>query len=161
MDEGHWTVLFRSSNPRYWSLRANSADAFAVPLTSAPPNMRFVRLRRMDTHDYVILPLSAEQLADVAQTGGNYVWSGSMAGTGLGYRAPAIGNLGWRTQEPGTMAIAIDGTAAILGWGFAVPAWADDKQGYTWARQPINPTAFEVAVSSNDLSPDEEKRLLR
>src|SRR5262245_65565933 len=59
-----WTILFRTDDPSLWDTDAKNAEGeqIAIPLKFAPASFRYVRLRRMDTWEEQILPLTPSQL---------------------------------------------------------------------------------------------------
>jgi hypothetical protein len=59
-----WTILFRSDDPSLWgkNVRNSRGEQIAIPLKYAPAKFRYLRLRRMDTGEDLILPLTRSQL---------------------------------------------------------------------------------------------------
>src|SRR5262245_30452962 len=59
-----WTILFRSDDPSVWDTDAKDAKGqqCAIPLRFAPDTFRYMRLRRMDTFEALILPLTPDDL---------------------------------------------------------------------------------------------------
>src|SRR5262245_5630548 len=59
-----WTILFRADDPSVWDKDAQGAkgEQIAIPLKFAPATFRYLRLRRMDTREALILPLTPDQL---------------------------------------------------------------------------------------------------
>ena len=57
-----WMILFRADDPSVWDTDCRKPNKFAVRLDRAPDEFRYLRLRRMDTGDALILRLSPDQL---------------------------------------------------------------------------------------------------
>jgi hypothetical protein len=64
-----WTVVFLSSNPEKWNKEKVKKDA--------PEDMRYLRVKRMDTGDYVIIPLEKKNLTVDLEINSRYGWYGS------------------------------------------------------------------------------------
>jgi hypothetical protein len=152
-----WVVLFRSIHPEDWNTSHDDGERLAVPLDQAPRELRFVRLRRVDTQQAVILAMTFDRLGQDAQDG-QYGWSGARTvnegGVHLG-----IGNEAWTLtfRDGGKILI---GPHSESGWGFGHKVHANDHQYWAWAGDEIGPTAFEVAVTARDLTDDERGLLL-
>src|SRR5207237_1308559 len=73
-----WTVLFRSDDPAVWDT-SSQGDRFAIPLNRAPTVIHYVRLRRLDNGETLILPLTRRQLdgCEYPEPPHNYGWNGS------------------------------------------------------------------------------------
>jgi hypothetical protein len=159
-----WTILFRSDDASRWGKDAKNAkgEQIALPLKFAPDSMRYLRLRRMDTREALILPLTRDQLEN-SKPGpreADFWWNGTASFDWEGYhlgiaQAP-------RHKFPvrkEMICVMMDGWDAFAGSGFGHKAWVNDGQYYSWRGKEIPRTAFEIAVSEGPLSP-EEKRLL-
>src|SRR5206468_940802 len=59
--QGNWTILFRSDDPGYWDTPGNAAN-YAIPLFRAPAGTRFLRLKRMDTGEAIIVAVATGQM---------------------------------------------------------------------------------------------------
>jgi serine/threonine protein kinase len=59
-----WTVLFRSADPSVWNTDSPDPKRFAIPVTQAPRDIRYLRLKRMDTGEAQIIDI---RYADLAQ----------------------------------------------------------------------------------------------
>jgi serine/threonine protein kinase len=75
-----WTVLFRSADPSVWNTDSPDQASYALPVSQAPRDVRYLRLKRMDTGESQIV---AVRHADLAQTpkqlpeNQDFVWNGS------------------------------------------------------------------------------------
>jgi type II secretory pathway pseudopilin PulG len=156
--DGHWTVLFRSDDPAYWDTTGNAAH-YAVPLRRAPAGVRFLRLKRMDTGEALIVRVASEQLAAGPVAGEPGRWNGTNA---VQNGARHLGAVHYPRLPAGTGAVVVlsDDLGPAAGSGFGHKHDATGAgQRYAWRGQEIAKTAFEVAVTAGDLT-DEEKKLL-
>jgi hypothetical protein len=74
-----WMVLFRSDDPTVWNTDSADERRFAVPAARAPLGVRYLRLRRMDTGDMLIVPVRHGQLTQPPKmtSDGDFVWNGT------------------------------------------------------------------------------------
>jgi serine/threonine protein kinase len=162
--EERWTVLFRSDDPRRWNMDSDGQD-YAIALRRAPTVINHLRLRRMDTKEMLIVPLSRAQLNKANQPVGprGYSWNGT-AKEEWGGRHLAI------AQGPrmpfaiprGTIVVLSEGWDGWAGSGFGHQAFNDNTgQYYTWKGQQIPRTVFEIAVTDKPLTAEEERCLLK
>jgi hypothetical protein len=159
-----WTVLFRSDDPTAWDTDSSGAR-FAVPLSRAPATTRYLRLRRMDTGEALIVPLARNQLNTAPQpvpTRGawwngtaKYAWGGRHLGIAEAPRLPF-------PNFDNLIAVMNDGWDVFLGSGFGHKCFRNEKAGqcYCWRGKEIAKTAFEVAVTADLLSPVDQRCLL-
>jgi hypothetical protein len=157
-----WTVLFRADDPSVWDTRSKGKK-FAVPLDEAPADFRYLRLRRMDTGEALILPLTRDQLQnDKPPTSDvGFWWNGTAKfdweGRHLGIaQAPRH-----RFPAPkGMIGVMTEGWDAFTGSGFGHKCFVNDKQYYCWRGQEIPRTVYEIAVTDGPLSPEEKRCLV-
>lgn len=152
-----WVLLLRSDDAAVWNTPRGTridhngfaADSAAV----APPETAYLRLRRLDNGEYVIIPMKK---ADIHR--GGPIWSGT---AWLGYGAPHLGIKNPKTQRVERGLVDIDGN--FQGWGFGhliYPPRGGDQHGWAWASQTIGRTIFEISVTADELSPSERRFLL-
>jgi hypothetical protein len=159
-----WTVLFRSDDPSLWDTDTRRGNDLAVPLRQAPAAFRYLRLRRLDTSEALILPLSPAQLGTIPTPipERGFWWNGANK---LEYGGRHLGivqgpRLPWLSHE-GTIAIELDGWDAFAGSGFGHKHHGQVLvQYYAWRGQEVPRTVFEVAVSDGPLTDDERRSLL-
>jgi serine/threonine protein kinase len=75
-----WTVLLRSSDPSVWNTDSPSKDKFAIPVSRAPKDVRYLRLKRMDTGEYQIVSVRHAELSDTPKQmpeNQDFVWNGA------------------------------------------------------------------------------------
>ena len=149
-----WTVVFSSNNPEKWNKEEVKKDA--------PEDMRYLRVKRMDTGDYVIIPLEKNKLTVDLEINSRYGWYGSGTFICNAY------HLGIADLKKGI----VNGTMVIdpyaspgrdhPGWGFGHKAWvANGGQYYGWDGDEIKKTVFEISVRTSELSSEEEDKLLK
>lgn len=165
-----WTVIFRASDPKLWNTDAGDSstdDGYAIKLTEAPDGIHYLRLKRLDTSDAVIIPLKNVQLGRSISIESDIVWIGNSRVRGTGdaqNRLLGIARKSWPTKDQDDHLIArprgkLD--SGYRGWGFSKAASSDQSQTYSWEGEPIDKTVFEIAVTSDDtLSSDEQPLLL-
>ena len=128
--------------------------------------MRFLRLRRMDTGEAVIVPLKREQVDAAVTLDGDVMWrtaktlcaKGGQSCTLLG-----VVRRSWHTSTPGQQIVALTPDpprSGFRGWGFSKPTGRDYSQTYSWNGKAIKKTVFEIAVRSSDLRDEEKAQLL-
>ncbi len=158
-----WTILLRSDDPSVWNTAGNGRN-YAVPLNQAPATIRYLRLRRMDTAEMLILPMNRAQLgvATLPREPQGYSWNGS-AKQEWGGRHLGIAQ-GPRMKFPiprGTITILNAGWDGWAGSGFGHQAFNDNTgQYWAWRGQQIGRTVFEIAVTNQQLTDDEKHCLL-
>jgi hypothetical protein len=155
-----WKILFRSDDPSKWDTRTKGV---AVPLDSAPKKFRYLRLRRMDTDEAMILRIRPDELrnggVEIGEKG--YWWQGT-AKEGWGGRHLGIVE-GPRHKFParhGLITIMWDGWDGFTGSGFGHAYGVNNSQRYSWRGKEISRTEFEIAVSDGPLSAEERRVLL-
>jgi hypothetical protein len=74
-----WVVLFRSQDPSVWNTDSPDENRFAIPAERAHRQVRYLRLKRMDTGEVQIIPITHAQLTQQPQRLGEreFAWNGS------------------------------------------------------------------------------------
>jgi serine/threonine protein kinase len=158
-----WTVLFRADDPNVWNTVSNG-EKYAIPLHKAPARIRYLRLRRMDTRETLIVPMSRAQLDRATEPvgAGGYAWNGT-AKLEWGGRHLGIAQ-GPRLKFPikrGLIAVFNVGWDVFVGSGFGHQCFNDNTgQYFCWRGQQIKRTVFEIAVTDDDLTGEERRCLL-
>jgi hypothetical protein len=152
-----WTVLFRSDDPTDWNT-SRSGEPFAMPVTRAHGNVRFLRLKRMDTGEFLIVPISRKQLLRDERPGPGAVawWNGT---TRLARKARHLGIVQGppvRGGHRGAIGLLNDNGAHFLGSGFGWKVNAKDGQHYCWQGKEVPKTVFEIAVTADALTGEEQ-----
>ena len=151
-----WIVIFRSDDPAVWNTdRSTGTLSYAVPLGKIGGPVRYLRLTRQDTGQFVIVPMKAINLCKTIGCTRTYGWQGTKSPvTGGGYR------FGIYCVTPAT---SRSQTVSIMytywGWGFGYSR-TTKKMVRAWAGRPIPKTAFKIDVTNGDLTPEEAKFLL-
>jgi hypothetical protein len=156
----HWTIIFRSDDPALWNTDTRGK---AIPVKYAPEEFRYVRLRRMDTGEALIVRLCPEQLSGDNQPNpeSRFWWNGTGKEAGKGRHLGIVE--GPRVKFPGRrgmIAVRSEGWDGWIGSGFGHKYGVDDGQQYAWRGKEIPRTAFEVAVSDGPLTEDEKRSVL-
>lgn len=166
-----WRIIFSSDDPAIWNTRALGPN-FALPLDHVDKNIKYIRLRRMDTKDYVLfkLPVAENVALNTVIKTDPFVWNGTARiQTRFPDRKRACTNrlLGIAsTADPvdykkGAYVLDRTGRTGYGGWGFAKMALFYSNQAYMWNRKEIAKTTFEIAVKTNDnLTPQEKNSVL-
>jgi hypothetical protein len=158
----HWTVLLRSDDSTVWDSDSRG-ERFAISLRQAPDPIRFVRLRRLDTKEALILPLTRGQLDKVGLPGarGEYRWNGTnimqWGGRHLGI---AEGPRHPFPAPAGIIVVTFENADVFVGSGFGHKCFKNDTQYWCWRGKEIPRTVFEIAVTNDPLTPDEKRCLL-
>jgi formylglycine-generating enzyme required for sulfatase activity len=168
LDTLDWVVLFRSNSPLDWGKPVGAEDNpsanYALVSENFPNIIRYVRLKRMDTQQSVIVPLRTELLVE-RRDEGRYRWQPLTPQSirGLGSLLGVFDTALTVQEDKATFDTIVVGATPTLkmysGWGFGV-LWGQNIQGYAWAGRPIRKTTFEIAVKEGELSPDEKRFLL-
>jgi hypothetical protein len=151
-----WVILLRSDDPSVWTHPAGDAterNGFGADVDdTAPADTAYLRIRRMDTGDFVIIPMKKENLRKMTPTWCGAAWVG-YGGTHLGVKHPTMQNV-----EAGL----VDIDAHAHGWGFGHIMFAPEASamGYAWACATIKKTVFEIAVTSDELNASEKRVLV-
>jgi serine/threonine protein kinase len=160
-----WTVLFRSDDPRLWNTdHRRGDDQFGVPLSRAPALIHHVRLRRLDTGEALIVPITPAQLgaAPAPPPEHGAWWNGTArdeyTGLHLGIAQAPRGH--WPNID-GIISVQNDGWDAFGGSGFGhLCMHPNAGQKYCWRGKEIPRTVFEIAVTAEPLTEDEQRCLL-
>jgi hypothetical protein len=154
-----WTVLFRSDDPSIWNTDS-PGERFAVPVRHAHSTIRYLRLKRIDTGDMLIVPITHRQLLGEERPGNSegHWWNGTARED---YGARHLGIVGVPAaskEERGLIGLAQDESSTYSGSGFGWKTFVDDRQYYCWQGREIPQTVFEIAVKVDALNEDERRR---
>jgi len=150
-----WTTLFRSDDPGVWNTdRTTGTISYALPLAKVGGPIRYLKMTRQDTGQFVILPIRAMQLAQTTQTSETHGWNGVKERIGEGqYRLGVYSRVSRKSSQ------TVEMTWSHWGWGFGYDR-KTRKPACTWEGRPIAKTQFIIAVTNGDLTEAERKRLL-
>jgi hypothetical protein len=161
---GTWTVLFSADDPSLWDTDSKGSQ-FAIPLKQAPAKVRYLRLRRMDSGEAMILPLTRDQLKNgkPPTTEVSVWWNGSAKKDWEGRHLGIVQVPRYKFPSPrGLIGVMTEGWDLFTGSGFGHKSGVNDRQYYCWRGQEIRRTVFEIAVTDGTLHPDEQRwQLLR
>jgi hypothetical protein len=154
-----WRVLFRSKKPELWNTNTQSDNHFAIPLQSTPAETKYLRLRRMDTGEAIIIPMTRGRIGRADPPGRKSRWNGEGKDEFGGYHLGiAEGPVARFTEGRGTIGVLMDGWDANPGSGFGHAHHVEGGgQRYAWLGKEIPPIAFEVAVTTDELTGTERK----
>jgi hypothetical protein len=161
----NWKILFRSDDPSVWDTDAKNAkgEQIAIPLKFAQKSLRYLRLRRMDTYDDLILPLTRDQLQNgkppTPEEG--FWWNGSNKEEYKGRHLGIVEGPRFKFPVPKGMISTMNvGWDDFAGSGFGHKTFVGDAQYYCWRGKEIKRTAFEIAVTDDTPNREEMKNLL-
>jgi hypothetical protein len=152
---GGWVVIFRGDDPKAWNT-AGRGNTLAIPLERVSNEIRFLRLKRLDTNESIVVPITKDALTRNGarpEDTGYFRWNGE---NGLAWGAhhlgiaegPVISGFD-RSYGPGKVAVLALGIDFQVGSGFGHKAHErPEAQAYGWRGEPIARTAFEIAVTT-------------
>lgn len=150
-----WFVLFRSNDPDDWNRSVDQGqNHFAVPLRDAPDGLHYLRLRRVDGDQSLIIRMKKSYLGkDIVLI--SYGWNGTGS---FRFGAHHLGI--YDTSRKGRRE-TVEVKFARQGWGFGHRFGDEKHQAWAWDGRPLRvKTVFEIAVTEQALTPDEKKLLL-
>lgn len=154
-----WKVLFLGTDSKTWNTTSDQWNSWARPLSEASEDMHFLRLRRLDTGDFIIIPLDKSHL-------GERFLQGPIGWGGDGFEHEDITHFGiFRTDftadQKGSVVVGRNGFTPYTGWGFGHRHNVRDA-GLTmaWQGQPIPTIPLEIAITTTPLNNDENRKLL-
>jgi hypothetical protein len=164
----NWAVVFRADDPKLWNTDAGDLsddNGFSINLDDAPENIRFLRLTRKDNGQSVIVAIQRKQLHINARLGEDWMWIGGAKARGPEgnkNRLLGIARRSWKTaSDKDHLVYRLGGLdSGLKGWGFSKQATTQPDQTYSWEGEPIQKTVFEIAVTGDDLSVEEQGKLL-
>jgi hypothetical protein len=153
----HWRIFFRSQKPELWNTNTQDGDDFAIPLSSLQIGTKYLRLRRMDTGDAIIIPMTMHRVGYADPPGKSVRWNGEGKDEFGGYHLGiAEGPQSKFMEGKGTIGILMDGWDANPGSGFGHAHHMENGgQRYSWMGKEIPPTVFEIAVTAGGLTDKE------
>ena len=161
-----WKVLLRSKRPRFWNTERNNGDGYAVSLSAAPNDIRYLRLRRMDTKEFVIIPITKESLKKrYLPASGGYGWMGENSEV-YGRLQLGIFDASELRRNEGDVVVArgnqYDTGYPGYGFGYVIGKYPKKPTPvYIWNKSALrDPVGFEFAVTAHELTPGERKFLL-
>jgi hypothetical protein len=163
MLKNEWHVVFRSSDPTLWGKDKSDENSFSVALEDFPKEIQFLRLKRMDTGEFLIIPMTNEAL-NGGPIGTRLHWCRH---TDPKFRSQHLGlaDVGRPPTQRRKDPFVTNGPneSRGKGWGFGSRYWDERGAGvvYQWNGVQIKPTAFEIAVLSGKLPNDQMRLLLR
>ncbi len=160
-----WRILFRSDKAVHWDKDAKNerGEQIAIPVRYAPATTRYLRLRRMDTGEALILPLTRDDLTNdkPKDPDEDFWWNGTAKLEWGGRHLGIVQTPRHKFPAPrGLIHVMNEGWDGWYGSGFGHKCGTNDGQYYCWRGKEIRRTAFEVAVSDGPLSAEEKRCLV-
>ena len=157
-----WTILFRSDDPALWDTKTKGK---AIPLRYAPKKFRYLRLRRMDTGEALIIRLTPDQLRNSKPPASEkgFWWNGTAKDDYKGRHLGIVEGPRYKFPAPHGMISVMcmnPDWSDFTGSGFGHKAFLNDAQYYSWRGKEIPRTVFEIAVGEGPLTQDELRCLL-
>jgi len=131
-------LVFRSNDPSIWNQSVNKGENhYAVSLKEVPNDATFLRLRRIDTSEGIIIPVQPSHLS---QDGGDHS-AGFNGSNEEFYGARHLGIYGEDLPQE------VETHFAFGGWGFGHRVDGETIQACAWAGQEIDgKTIMEITV---------------
>jgi hypothetical protein len=155
--EGAWTILFRSSDPLLFNTPVLNATSYSVSVSNAPPATKWLRLKRTDTGDYVIIRMTANGIVSNGDMSQHFWWRGDKR---LNHQACSVGIIDQSVPATGATLQVLEPSGNFAGWGFGEMI-NGEQQEYVWAGVTIPRTVFEIAVTDQELSPEDQGQVLK
>jgi hypothetical protein len=162
-----WTVLFRASDPGLWNKASDDENAFSIPLDDFDQEIRWLRMRRVETNDAAIIPLAREDLLKVKELDDGIFWNGTgraVTSAGKSHRKLGIAGKAFNGRYKSKAVLILNhprvSGSGWSGWGFGKIALIHSPQYFAWAGERIPETVFEISVTNGDLSLDEKVQLV-
>ncbi|MEM7014393.1 MAG: hypothetical protein AAF585_23275, partial [Verrucomicrobiota bacterium] len=124
-----------------------------------PKGMKYLRMRRTDTSDVVIVPLAAKELFKHVAVSDRIAWHGKNDHN-FGAHHLGICDLSKEEVPEKSISISAEPFDDAVGWGFGHKTYVDDKQYFSWDGKEIAETEIEISVSAHTLS-EAEKMVLK
>ncbi len=174
LENGEWLTIFRSADPSIWNSDHNEGDDhFAMKLSEVPEGVEWLRLKRVDTGEFVIMPMQKQllskevELRDMRWVGTAHLQRVRLASQDRIFenRTLGVANMLWKAPYKSTVLVCrkpVDrkGASGYAGWGFGKFSHVYSSQNFTWAGKKIAPTVFEIAVKRGHLKRHESRMLL-
>lgn len=157
MVQGGWTILFQSSNPLLWDIDCSNSDSYSISIGRAPHDCKYLRIKRMDTGDYVVIPLHFQDLNACTYHTAAFFRGDKR----INRQACNLGIIDEKHIVSDQSAfMAMENSGHHSGWGFG-ESGADEKQTWQWDSDGLPATIMQISVSSCDLTSIESSKLLR
>jgi hypothetical protein len=157
-----WVVLFRSADPSVWNTDSKQAASYARPVEEAHSQIRYLRLKRMDTGEALIVRITSDKLLeDTRPDPARGFWWHGVPGKRWGAHHLGVVQIPPKPDDDrNAISVTNDDFVAYYGSGFGHKYGVNDRQCYSWLGKEIPKTMFEIAVKCGPLT-EAEKRLLK
>jgi hypothetical protein len=169
VDAAGWTVLFRDDSPDLWNTDKGNPDlakGFAGALDKAPAVIVYVRMKRMDTGECIIVPMNHQSFLGNVNINDVMLWAGgeqTWDKHGQPVKFVGIADPVFPASEKGDLYLWIpkdQHDSGFGGWGFAKAVGSDEGPKLEWAGTEIPTTTLEIAVKEKPLTAAERGDLL-
>ncbi|MGY8643052.1 MAG: hypothetical protein ACKVJU_18390 [Verrucomicrobiales bacterium] len=131
-------LVFRGDDPKIWNTKFHdSRGNIAVPLDQLSDSIEFLRLKRLDTGDFIEIPITRDALIQGGSRNENRGWSGKaehyFGSMHLGIFDEALPH-------------DVETKFGAGGWGFGHRYEIGSGQAYSWEGKEIDPVRFEITV---------------
>jgi hypothetical protein len=166
-NENDWNILFCASDPTLWNTASDGENAFSIALDDFSDEIQWLRMRRIDTNEGAIIPLTRDDLLKVKELDDGVFWNGTgrrVTSTGKTHRKLGIVSRAFNRRYKSKAVLILNppkvSGSGWSGWGFGKIALIHSPQYFAWAGERIPETVFEISVTNGDLSPDEKTQLV-
>ncbi len=173
---GNWQILLRGNDPSIWNTdTSDKTKGFAIPISKISGNIKYLKIKKMDADDFVIVPMTKENLLKQVDICEDLIWNGQnnsysdnfgKARTlGLANKKVPVNYFDKDIKDAETGVITYNGGHGLVGyagWGFSrsCTAFAHGGQRFQWKMKSCDPVIFEISVNSLNLSSQEKEKLL-
>ena len=154
-----WRVVFRGTEPAHWNTTIDQHDAFAIALDDVADSIKFLRLRQTGSGQFIVVPITKDLLASGGAISPRLMWHVDISrrnkSSFLG-----IANNAFQVTD-GQPYVYSESRNGYAGWGFGGVWKQPQGRAISWAGQVLGDVQIEISVKSDNLSPDEQRALLR
>jgi len=145
---GGWQVLFKGHDPHRWATTFGvpGRKEWGVDAAGVPDVISQLRLKRPDTGESKVIPITNEALYACSQVDDRHIWNGTASRY---YNALGLGISTTKNIYPPPVDYVLSGMPCNndhKSWGFGHRAWTDDRQGWGWNSLDLGQTVFSIAV---------------
>ncbi len=131
-------LVFRGDDPKIWNTKFHdSRGNIAVPLDQLSDSIEFLRLKRLDTGDFIEIPITRDALIQGSSRNENRGWSGKAE--------HYFGSMHLGIFDE-TLPHDVETKFGAGGWGFGHRYEIGSGQAYSWEGKEIDPIRFEITV---------------
>jgi len=158
----NWSVVFRGDSPGIWGQNFGEPDSgrYAREL---PDYIKYLRIR-MAPNPPIIFYFDGDPKKQKT-LGSGFVWIPSNAYSHKAYHLGVIqAGFGVKAMKQHKGRVIIQRGRSVMeysGWGFGHVMYEDNRQGFCWDGEPVEPGSIEIAVTNEELHAWERDRFLK